>query len=85
MVRAIETVAWVMLLLSPASATFPPNISFQRLTIPAGNGPCAVVAADFNRDGNLDVAFVNGNDNSVATYVHLKVPLKFDPWVQVAR
>jgi len=69
MVRAIETVAWVMLLLSPASATFPPNISFQRLTIPAANGPCAVVAADFNRDGNLDVAFVNGNDNSVATYI----------------
>ena len=52
-----------------SAAAFPPNVSFQRLTIPAGNGPCAVVAGDFNGDGNLDVAFVNGNDNSVSTYL----------------
>ena len=68
--RLITAVGLTFGLFSSASATtFPPNISFQRLTIPAGNGPCAVVAADFNGDGNLDVAFVNGNDNSVATYL----------------
>jgi hypothetical protein len=69
MTRLIVTFGLTLALLSSAHATFPPNISFQRLTIPAGNGPCAVVAADFNGDGNVDVAFVNGNDNSVATYL----------------
>lgn len=70
MKRAIIGYILLLALGLPASAkTFPPNVSFQRLTTPTGNGPCAVVVADLNGDGNLDIAFVNGNDNSVASYL----------------
>lgn len=31
-------------------------------TLPAGTGPVAIAAADFNKDGNLDLAVVNGGD-----------------------
>ena len=66
----ISVLFLVLALLSPANAkTFPPNVSFPRFAVPTGNGPCAVVEADLNADGNLDIAFVNGNDNSVASYL----------------
>src|SRR5262249_16885496 len=68
MMRMSIVVVLISVLLSPARAEFPPNVAFQRLTIPAGDGPCGVAAGDFNGDGNLDVTFVNGNANSVATY-----------------
>jgi len=34
-------------------------------TIPAGNGPDAIVAGDFNSDGKLDLAVANFTDGTV--------------------
>ena len=45
------------------------NISFTQAAnspIAVGNRPSSVAVADFNGDGNLDVAAVNANDNSIS-------------------
>src|SRR5207244_1962939 len=39
---------------------------YNRADFPTGNSPAAVVAADFNRDGRLDLAVVNEGDNTVS-------------------
>ena len=65
----ISCILGLSLAASGNATTFPPNISFQRLTVPTGHGPCAVVAADLNGDGNVDIAFVDGNDNEVSSFL----------------
>ena len=41
---------------------------FGRADVPTGSTPYAMVAADFNGDGNLDYAVANLSDNSVSIY-----------------
>jgi hypothetical protein len=45
----------------PTPATFGPATS-----IPVGTNPFAIVAGDFNKDGNLDLAVANRGDNTVS-------------------
>jgi len=42
------------------------QISFRKPDFDTGKSPVAVIAADFNRDGHLDVATANSQDNSVS-------------------
>jgi type II secretory pathway component GspD/PulD (secretin) len=42
---------------------------FPESTIATGNDPVAVVTADFNGDGNLDLAVANHKDNTVSIYL----------------
>ncbi|HEV2289061.1 MAG TPA: FG-GAP-like repeat-containing protein [Candidatus Acidoferrales bacterium] len=42
---------------------------FPESTIATGNDPVAVVTADFNGDGNLDMAVANFKDNTVSIYL----------------
>lgn len=42
---------------------------FPESTIATGNDPVAVVTADFNGDGNLDLAVANYKDNTVSIYL----------------
>ncbi len=51
----------------PGHATHP--YVFGRADIPTGNTPYAMATADFNADGNLDLAVVNLSDNSVSVYI----------------
>ncbi len=51
----------VSLLLGKGDGTFQNAVSYG-----TGNDPFAVVAADFNRDGRLDLAFINGDVNRVS-------------------
>lgn len=39
---------------------------YNRAEFPTGNGPSAVVTADFNGDGIPDIAVANSNDNTVS-------------------
>lgn len=48
----------------PATGTFQPEIGNA-----AGNGPWAVVAGDFNGDGNADLAISNQNANSISVWL----------------
>ena len=41
---------------------------FGRADLPTGNTPYAMVSADFNGDGNVDVAIVNLSDNTLSIY-----------------
>jgi hypothetical protein len=50
-----------------SGATFPPNISFASAPfspVSIGDAPSGVKTGDFNGDGNLDLAYVNGRGNS---------------------
>ncbi len=51
----------VSLLLGNGDGTFQSAVSYG-----TGNDPFAVVAADFNHDGSLDLAFINGDVNRVS-------------------
>jgi Concanavalin A-like lectin/glucanases superfamily/FG-GAP-like repeat/Putative Ig domain/Abnormal spindle-like microcephaly-assoc'd, ASPM-SPD-2-Hydin/Protein of unknown function (DUF1573) len=42
------------------------SLTFARSDVMVGSGPIAVAAADFNRDGHLDLAAVNHGSNSVS-------------------
>ncbi|HXJ96049.1 MAG TPA: FG-GAP-like repeat-containing protein [Terriglobia bacterium] len=42
------------------------SVAFSSSSVTTGVGPAAIVAADFNRDGKLDLATANGGDNSVS-------------------
>jgi hypothetical protein len=50
----------------PGHATHP--YVFGRADLPTGNTPYAMVTADFNGDGNPDLAVVNLSDNSISVY-----------------
>lgn len=50
---------------SPQIPVISGNI-FPRSDFPVGNAPLALVAADFDNDGRLDLAVVNHNDNSIS-------------------
>jgi hypothetical protein len=52
----------ISLLLGDGAGNFPAAMSS---TIPGFDGPCAPVAADFNGDGNIDLAIVNQDSNNV--------------------
>ncbi|MFZ0214201.1 MAG: FG-GAP-like repeat-containing protein [Candidatus Acidiferrales bacterium] len=57
---------------SLASTGLIPGVSsnlFPESTIATGNGPVAVVSADFNGDGNADLAVANHNDNTVSIFL----------------
>ncbi len=51
----------ISLFLGNGDGTFQNAVSYG-----TGNDPFAVVAADFNRDGRLDLAFINGDVNRVS-------------------
>ena len=51
----------ISLLLGKGDGTFQNAVAYG-----TGNDPFAVVAADFNRDGALDLAFINGDVNRVS-------------------
>jgi hypothetical protein len=54
---------------SLTSAQFLPNVSkssFPRTDYATGNGPSALVSADFNGDGHADLAVANKTDNTVS-------------------
>jgi hypothetical protein len=51
----------VSILLGKGNGTFEPAVNY-----PAGEQPVSVVAADFNRDGNLDLAVANSLSNYVS-------------------
>jgi hypothetical protein len=72
----------VSILLQQKGATFTPGTPFStQATDPTnpnstvGHGPVALVAADFNKDGKLDIATANFNDNDVT--VMLQGPAAF--------
>jgi FG-GAP-like repeat/FG-GAP repeat len=44
-------------------------ISMIRNDIPSGSVPMAIVAADFNNDGKIDLAVANASGNSVSVYL----------------
>jgi len=46
--------------------------SFDRRTLETGDDPVAVVAADFNGDGRIDLAAANQADNSVSIHLALE-------------
>src|SRR5262249_49402198 len=54
----------VSVLLNNGDGTFAPAVAYA-----AGSGPEAVVAADFNGDGVLDLAVANGSSNSVSIFL----------------
>jgi hypothetical protein len=54
-----------LLLALPVSA-FGQTYLYNQAVIGTGKSPVAVVAGDFNRDGQLDLAVVNQNDNTVS-------------------
>jgi len=55
----------VMALASDTSAAVP--VQFGSATnFAVGNSPCWIAVADFNRDGNLDIATANRSANSVS-------------------
>jgi FG-GAP-like repeat/FG-GAP repeat len=45
------------------------TISMIRSDTPSGSSPTAIVAADFDNNGKLDVAVANGSGNSVSVYL----------------
>ncbi|MGH9431063.1 MAG: FG-GAP-like repeat-containing protein [Terriglobia bacterium] len=45
------------------------NYVYGVTSYPVGNGPDAVVAADFNHDGQLDIAVANSGDNTVTVFL----------------
>ncbi len=51
----------VSILLARGDGTFQSSVSYG-----TGNNPFAIVAADFNHDGRLDLAFINGDVNRVS-------------------
>jgi FG-GAP-like repeat len=55
-----------MLLLALPLSAFAQTYLFNQAVIETGKSPVAVVASDFNRDGQLDLAVVNQNDNTVS-------------------
>jgi hypothetical protein len=55
-----------MLLLALPLSAFAQTYLFNQAVIETGKSPVAVVAGDFNRDGQLDLAVVNQNDNTVS-------------------
>lgn len=54
------------------SRGFVPNVSsslFPRTDFATGKNPVAIVAADFNADGNVDLANANHDDNTVSIFL----------------
>jgi hypothetical protein len=51
---------------TPAPGPAPPPVSFEQRTVPAGDGPIALSAADFDHDGNRDLAVANLLSNDVS-------------------
>src|SRR6185437_2058079 len=54
------------------SSSFIPNVSsslFPRTDFATGKNPVAIVAADFNADGNVDLANANHDDNTVSIFL----------------
>ncbi len=60
-IAAISSFNFVFVLVGNGDGTFQPAANY-----PVGNGPNSVVAADFNGDGTLDLAVVNGSDGTVS-------------------
>lgn len=58
----------VSILLGKGDGTFLPSVNYS-----AGDQPVSIVAADFNRDGNLDLAVAN----SLSTYVSIARPRRW--------
>jgi hypothetical protein len=54
----------VSILLGKGDGTFQPSVTYS-----AGDQPLSIVAADFNRDGNLDLAVAN----SLSTYISILI------------
>lgn len=55
-----------MLLLALSVTAFGQTYLYNQAVAGTGKSPVAVVAGDFNRDGQLDLAVVNQNDNTVS-------------------
>ena len=51
----------VIIILGNGDGTFQP-----RKSLPVGGGPESVTTADFNHDGNLDIALANYLDNTIS-------------------
>ena len=61
----IAIVISISFLALPASTQAQTYI-FGRADFPVGNSPSAIVAADFNNDGVLDLAVTNNSDNTIS-------------------
>src|SRR5688572_18761418 len=59
-------VAWM---LTAALAVAGPPPTFTHVTTPVGAQPNSIVAADFNRDGALDLAVARGPADAIAVFI----------------
>ena len=57
----LRIIAGVTILAASASASSAPLAFAKTLVVPIGNEPVGIVVADFNHDGNMDVAARNGS------------------------
>jgi hypothetical protein len=55
---------FVSVLLGNGNGTFQPHVQYA-----SGSGPQALLAADFNRDGRLDLAVANARENTVSVFI----------------
>jgi len=55
---------FVSVLLGNGNGTFQPHVQYA-----SGSGPQALLVADFNRDGRLDLAVANARENTVSVFI----------------
>ncbi|MGD0921682.1 MAG: choice-of-anchor D domain-containing protein [Terriglobia bacterium] len=55
---------FVSVLLGNGNGTFQPHVQYA-----SGSGPQALLVADFNRDGKLDLAVANAGENTVSVFI----------------